>query len=205
MSTSRSPQMRRHLAVEYRPPECLKRDPTNARKHSKKQIAKLQAGISEFGFVSPILIDEHCLIIAGHARHDAAVANGMKQVPCIELIGLSEAQKRALAIADNKLGDESEFDVQILAATLAELGDVDFSVELTGFDTAEIDVLLDHTASGSAGTADPLDDVAPPDPSARSFPSCPTCGCSGRTGCCAETRLRKALTNFCSARIAPIS
>jgi DNA modification methylase len=145
----------RTLTIEYLSTSSLVPDPRNARKHSKKQIAHLTAAIGEFGFTNPILIDEKRGIIAGHARLEAARCAGLEAVPCVHVNGLTEPQKRALSIADNKLGDMSEFDLDVLAATLAELDGIDFNVELIGFDTAEVDIML-----GAAAAATPKSDPA---------------------------------------------
>ena len=85
-------------------------DPTNARKHNKKQIERLAAAMAEFGFTSPVFIDEANMLIAGHARLDAARLNGLTRVPCIRFSGFGPHEKKALAIADNKLHDMSVFD-----------------------------------------------------------------------------------------------
>ena len=91
------------LAVEYQPVDSLKPDPRNARTHSKQQLEQIGASIKEFGFTNPILIDEEGVIIAGHGRLRAARAVGLVDVPTIVLAGLTDAQKRALRLADNKI------------------------------------------------------------------------------------------------------
>jgi DNA modification methylase len=135
-------------------------DPLNARRHSSKQIAKLVRIVGELGWLNPILIDEDNLIVAGHARLEAAKQLGMKEVPCIRLTHLTAAQKKALAIADNKIGDESDFDPDALRAVLIDLTSLDFDVELTGFDTGEIDLVID----GPGASADPVDQLQAPEP-----------------------------------------
>jgi DNA modification methylase len=144
------------LIIQYEALKDLKLDPRNARKHSKKQIERLARTINEFGFTNPILIDEHKQIIAGHGRWEAATLVPLKEVPCIMLRGLSEVQKKALAIADNRLGDMSQFDMEMLTETLAELETLDFDVELSGFDTGEIDLML----GGDGFASQPKSDVA---------------------------------------------
>ena len=94
----------RRLAIEYVPAETLILDPRNARKHDRKQIERLAAAIREFGFTNPILVDERLQIIAGHARLKAAALVPLTEVPCVRIEGLNEAARKALAIADNKLG-----------------------------------------------------------------------------------------------------
>jgi DNA modification methylase len=137
-------------------------DPKNARRHSGKQIAKLARIIKEFGWSNPVVIDEASRILAGHARLAAAKRLGLNRVPCLRLTHLSEAQKRALALADNKIGDESSWDEDVLRLVLADLIQVNFDVELTGFDTGDIDIIIDGPAQ--PGKADPADTFAEPDP-----------------------------------------
>ena len=149
------------LQVQYRATSSLRPDPGNARKHSQRQLARLKAVMVEFGFTNPILIDEDSKVIAGHARLEVARMLDMKTVPCLPLEHLSAGQKTALALADNKLGDMSEFDPQALASQLKQLCNIDFNAELTGFETAEIDILLELPGFS---VADPADTVSVPDP-----------------------------------------
>ncbi|UVO50172.1 site-specific DNA-methyltransferase [Sphingomonas sp. SUN019] len=162
----------RFLKIEYLPVAALTPDPKNARKHSKKQITLLAANIREFGFTNPLLIDEKQQVIAGHARLEAAASVPLERVPCVKIDGLTNTARMALAIADNKIGDMSTFDLEILSATLADLEMLDFNVELTGFETAEIDLLLDQSATTSRSSApDPADVVEPIDPNAAAVSS----------------------------------
>jgi hypothetical protein len=156
----------RTLAIEYLPPSNLQPDPHNARKHSQRQITRLKAVVNEFGFTNPILVDGQLNVIAGHARLEAAKSLQLKKVPCLRLEHLNEAQKTALALADNKLGDMSHFDPEMLASQLAELCAVDFAIELTGFDTAEVDILLETPVISAA---DPADSFAHPEPDSPSI------------------------------------
>lgn len=137
------------LTIEHLAPSALTPNPKNARKHTTKQITKLAAAITEFGFNGPIVIDEGSRILCGHARHAAAQTLRLEEVPCLRLTHLTAAQKTAFAIADNKLGDLSTFDPDALKAQLEEIIALDFNVELTGFDTAEIDVLFDPAPTGA--------------------------------------------------------
>ena len=148
------------LKVEYLATSSLIPDPQNARKHTQHQLAKLKAAMAEFGFTNPILIDENQKVLAGHARLDAAIALSLETVPCLRLGHLSEPQKIAIALADNKIGDMSEFDPQALAAQLRELCAVEFQIELTGFETAEVDILLEMPGFA---VADPSDTAKAPD------------------------------------------
>jgi DNA modification methylase len=116
----------------------------NSRTHTKRQIRKLADVIGEFGFTSPVLIDEDYILLAGHARLEAAKLLGLKTVPAIRISDMTAAQKRAYVIADNRLAELAGWDKQILADELEFLSsaDLDFNVELTGFDTAEVDRIL---------------------------------------------------------------
>ena len=133
------------LSVQYTAVETLKPDVRNARTHSKVQIKQIVASIREFGFTNPILIDPEGGIIAGHGRLRAAKALEFDEVPTITLAGLSEPQKRALRLADNKIALSAGWDLDILRVELADLSKIafDFDLSLTGFSVGEIDVLLD--------------------------------------------------------------
>jgi DNA modification methylase len=147
------------LAITYRAITDLIPDPRNARTHPKRQIDQLKASIQEFGFTNPILVDSDGHIIAGHGRLRAARAMGITEVPTIILSGLSEVQKRALRIADNKIALNAGWDLEILQQELGELVSIDVGIDptLTGFSTGEIDVIL-------STTEDPDDEVIPPVP-----------------------------------------
>ena len=114
----------------------------NARTHSPEQIKQIQASIREFGFINPVLIDGNFNIIAGHGRVMAAKAEGMDKVPCLFIEHLTEAQKKAYIIADNKLAENAGWDMEILKIELEELQDLNFDIELTGFDMDEIEDLM---------------------------------------------------------------
>ena len=116
----------------------------NARTHSKEQITKIRSSLREFGFVNPVLIDKDKNIIAGHGRCEAAKAEGIREVPCVMVEHLTEAQKKAYIIADNKLALDAGWDNEILAVELENLKDLNFDVELTGFNAAEIDDLFSN-------------------------------------------------------------
>lgn len=142
--------------IEFFPTGSLIPDPRNVRKHSAKQIKKLCKAIATFGFANPIVIDEGRMVLAGHARLEAAVQLGLDKVPCLQLTGLTPEQKTAFAISDNKIGDESAFDEKGLNALLKELAGAGFDMELTGFDMGEIDFRIDGAAGGMAGDPDDL-------------------------------------------------
>ena len=114
----------------------------NARTHSEAQIAQIADSIREFGFTNPVLIDKDNGIIAGHGRVMAAEALGMAEVPCIRLGHLSEAQKRAYILADNKIALNAGWDEKTLALEFADLQEMGFNLDLAGFDKFEIDNLL---------------------------------------------------------------
>ena len=109
----------------------------NAKQHPAEQIERLKESIREFGFISPCLIDSENNILAGHGRVEAAKAIGMKSVPCVYVEGLTDAQRRAYILADNRLTELARWDEEMVAVELEELADADFVVELTGFDIPE--------------------------------------------------------------------
>lgn len=110
----------------------------NSRTHSDEQVAQIAASIKEFGFTNPVLIDGENGIIAGHGRVLAARKLGISEVPCITLDYLTDAQKRAYVIADNKLALNAGWDEEMLRVEFAELEALGFDLELTGFDVAEV-------------------------------------------------------------------
>jgi ParB-like chromosome segregation protein Spo0J len=111
----------------------------NARSHSDQQVAQVAASIREFGFNNPILIDEHNGVIAGHGRLAAAQKLGLELIPTITLAGLTEAQRKAYVIADNKLTENSRWDFDLLSLEIEQLKDLDFDVALLGFSEVELD------------------------------------------------------------------
>lgn len=132
----------------------------NSRTHSDAQVAQIAASIREFGFTNPVLIDEANGIIAGHGRVMAARKLKLTEVPCIRLAHLTDAQKRAYVIADNKLALNAGWDEAMLKLELADLKALDFDLDLTGFNTDEIDALL--AEKGTEGLTDPDDTPEPP-------------------------------------------
>jgi ParB-like chromosome segregation protein Spo0J len=127
----------------------------NTRTHSDAQVAQLAAGITEFGFTNPVLIDADGGIIAGHGRVMAARKLGMAEVPCIRLGHLTEAQKRAYIIADNKLAMNAGWDESMLALEFADLKEIGVDLALTGFDLQDIDALLAKQDATTEGKTDP--------------------------------------------------
>lgn len=146
------------LSIEHRPPGELKPYARNARTHSPKQVPQIAASIAAFGFNNPVLVDKTDTIIAGHGRVAAAKQLGLDTVPVIRLEHLSEAQKRAFILADNRLAEKAGWDREILAIELQHLMDieVDFDVSITGFEMPEIDVLIDSLEAKPA-KLDPAD------------------------------------------------
>lgn len=114
----------------------------NARTHSKEQITKLRSSLREFGFINPVIIDSKFNIIAGHGRVMAAKEEKMEQVPCVLVDYLSEAQKKAYIIADNKMALDAGWDEELLRVEIEALEDMGFDLNLTGFDVADLDDLF---------------------------------------------------------------
>jgi DNA modification methylase len=155
------------LKVQYLLVAGVKPDPRNARTHSKKQIDQIAASIKAFGFANPLLIDEDAVLIAGHGRLAAAKKLGLQQIPVIELKGLSEAERRALRLADNKIAQNAGWDTELLKIELDSLAKLDlgYSLDITGFSSGEIDVTLGQAK------VDPDDEIIPPVPAeARTRP-----------------------------------
>lgn len=153
--------------IEHLPTKSLRPWARNARTHSKKQVRQIADSIRRFGFTAPVLIDGAETILAGHGRVEAAKLVGLDTVPCLRLNRMTEAEKRAYVIADNKLALNAGWDEQILAEELKALlaTDLDFDVGITGFTIPEIDGLIDGLAPEEPGA--PEDDIVPVDAPAR--------------------------------------
>src|SRR6056297_1165745 len=145
------------LRVEHRPVEALIPYARNARTHSEAQVALIAGSIREFGFANPVLVDGADGVIAGHGRLMAARRLGLETVPVIELAHLSEAQKRAYVIADNKLAERAGWDAALLALEAAELDALGVDLGALGFGAGEIDALL-------AEGPDPREEATPEPP-----------------------------------------
>ena len=130
------------MQIESVPVSDLKEYEKNSRTHSDEQVAKIAASVEEFGFTNPILIDESNGVIAGHGRLQAAKRINMGEVPCIRLAHLSESQKRAYVIADNKIAESGGWDDEMLKMEIMELAQDDYDLKLTGFDEAGLDSIL---------------------------------------------------------------
>src|SRR6476469_7874970 len=146
------------MEIHHLPIDSLRPYAGNARTHSKRQIRQIANSIQRFGFCNPVLIDNQRQIIAGHGRVAAARFLGIDQVPTVRLAHLSEAEKRAYVLADNRLAEKAGWDREILAIELQALVDLDFEVELTGFETAEVDLILEEAneAVGTGGCEDEI-------------------------------------------------
>ena len=126
----------------------------NARTHSESQVAQIAGSIAEFGFVNPVLIGGDNIIIAGHGRVMAAKKLGLQTVPTIKLDHLTENQRRALVIADNKIAENAGWDEELLRLELQNLADEDFDLDLLGFDDVELDDLLTSLDDDEAAALD---------------------------------------------------
>ena len=126
----------------------------NARTHSDSQVAQIAGSIAEFGFVNPVLVGGDNIIIAGHGRVMAAKKLGLQTVPTIKLDHLTENQRRALVIADNKIAENAGWDEELLRLELQNLADEDFDLDLLGFDDVELDDLLASLDDDEAAALD---------------------------------------------------
>lgn len=159
-------------SVEKRAVKDLVPYARNARTHSDEQVSQIAASIKEWGWTVPVLIDPDGGIIAGHGRIMAAQRLGINEVPCMVAEGWTEAQKRAYVIADNKLTINSAWDVDTLKVEMQELDALNFNLELTGFNIAEMTVLFDEPNFEPGTEADQgrLDELSP------KMVDCPHCG-----------------------------
>ena len=144
---------------ELRHLQTLKPHQHNARTHSKRQIEQIARSIERFGFINPVLIDASGAIIAGHGRVEAAKLLGLAQVPTLRIEHLSDQEKRAYILADNKLAAKAGWDREILAIELQALVDMNFEIELTGFEMAEVDFILDEATEIKQAPLLPEDNV----------------------------------------------
>lgn len=142
----------------------------NARTHSRKQVKQIAESIKTFGFTNPVLVDRENSILAGHGRVEAARLLGHSEVPCVRLEHMTESQKRAYVLADNKLALNAGWDEDLLAEELEILLGIDggFDVSLTGFSLAEVDNLIEGRKKTE--DSDPADDVLPEDVPPRCEP-----------------------------------
>ena len=149
------------LTIEDCPLDSIRFDPQNPRHHSKRQIRQIARSIESFGFNVPVLVDGQKQLIAGHGRVLAAQLLGMSEVPTIKIEHLTEAQRRGFMIADNRLTEKSVWDERLLAEQLQALSilDLNFSVDVTGFEMSEIDLMIEGLVPASRSKEDPADAV----------------------------------------------
>jgi DNA modification methylase len=154
------------LAIEYVSPSSLVLDPENTRLHSDHQVHQIGCSIEAFGFNVPVLIDGARRVIAGHGRVAAASSLGLLSIPAIRLEHLTQRQIRAFAIADNKLTENPAWNETLLAEHLKILSEeeLDFTLDAIGFETAEIDLLIEGLRRPDDGTEDPADQFQPISP-----------------------------------------
>ena len=142
----------------------LRPHPNNPRTHSRKQIKQIAKSIEQFGFCNPVLVDDGKRIIAGHGRVEAAKLLGLETVPTCQLSHLSEAEKRAYVLADNRLAEKAGWDKELLAIELQGLLELEVDIELTGFEMAEIDLILEEAREATGAASGPEDGVPEPSP-----------------------------------------
>jgi DNA modification methylase len=148
------------VQITYRSPEELKPRRSNPRTHDARQVRQIATSIEKFGFVNPILVDGRNELIAGHGRLAAAKLLGMGDVPTLRVDHLTPAQIRAYVIADNKLAENAGWDRKLLALELQELAtELDFDVTVTGFEMAEIDLLIDELNETDGDTSDQVPEI----------------------------------------------
>jgi len=156
----------RNLQIEQTAIHALRPHHRNARTHSKKQIRQIADSIKAVGFTAPVLVDEDRVLLAGHGRLEAAKLLGLKTIPAIVLTGLSEARKRALLLADNRIAQSAGWDRERLASELSSLPDLlladGLDITATGFEPAEIDVLLADFEEDATDPADAIDPARGP-------------------------------------------
>lgn len=153
----RSGGLLEHQALVFRPVADLTPARRNPRVHSPKQIRQIAASIARFGFLNPVLTDANGQVIAGHGRLAAAAELSLAQIPTLCIEHLSPAEQRAYVIADNRLAELAAWDNDLLAIELQELDELDLGFELTvtGFDTGDLDVLIDGIGAGNAPADEP--------------------------------------------------
>jgi DNA modification methylase len=151
------------MQIEMLPLHALRRYSRNARTHSKRQIKQIAASMKRFGFTNPILVSDDYEIIAGHGRFEAAKLLGLAGVPVVRLSHLSDDERRAYVLADNRLAEKAGWDREILAIELQELIALNFDIDLTGFAMPEIDLILDEAreAAEPAGPEDLHPEMCP--------------------------------------------
>src|SRR5215208_5981845 len=154
------PSTERRLQIIYRPIDTLKLDPRNPRQHSRKQIEQMVLSIKTFGFLVPAVVDADGNVVTGHARILACRELGCSEIPTVLFDSLSEAKRRAYMLADNRLSEHSSWNERLLAEQLKDLAltELDFSIEVIGWEMAEIDLKISSLDEQPAAE-DPNDEV----------------------------------------------
>lgn len=168
--------MKLHDNLQILPVDRLIPYARNSRTHDDAQVAQIAASIREFGFTNPVLVDEAGGVIAGHGRILAARKLGLAEVPCLTLAGLTEAQKRAYVIADNKIALNAGWDEELLRIELGELhvlGEIDLG--LVGFTDKDLAAYLDDSAD--LGVMPQPQESSAGGPQTAELIACPKCGC----------------------------
>jgi DNA modification methylase len=146
--------MQQTLSLQYKPLEMLIPYARNARQHSDAQVAQIAASIREFGWAAPIIVDAQSNVIAGHGRLLAARKLGLAEVPVVSMDHLSDTQRRALILADNKIAENATWDEALLGVELAALSGAGFELGLTGFSQDEWERLIEGDLSDEKGLTD---------------------------------------------------
>lgn len=155
------------MEIVYKKINELKPYENNSRTHDESQIKQICESIKEYGWTNPVLIDEKGMIIAGHGRVEAGKKLDIKEVPCIVLSGLTEAQKKAYVIADNKMALNAGWNEELLKTELENLKELDFDLELTGFNIDELDELFKEDEEEQEIVEDDFDIEPPEEPKAK--------------------------------------
>ena len=155
------------MEIVYKKINELKPYENNSRTHDESQIKQICESIKEYGWTNPVLIDEKGMIIAGHGRVEGAKKLDIKEVPCIVLSGLTEAQKKAYVIADNKMALNAGWNEELLKTELENLKQLDFDLELTGFNIDELDELFKEDEEEKEIIEDDFDIEPPEEPKAK--------------------------------------
>lgn len=155
------------MEIVYKKINKLKPYENNSRTHDESQIKQICKSIKEYGWTNPVLIDENNMIIAGHGRVEGGKKLNIKEVPCIVLSGLTEAQKKAYVIADNKMALNAGWNEELLKNELENLKELDFDLELTGFNIDELDELFKEDEEEQEIVEDDFDIEPPEKPKAK--------------------------------------
>ncbi len=150
-STKKAPTA---LAIIHKAPGSLKPHPDNPRMHSDEQVALIAKAIQEFSFIVPVLVDDEDRMLAGHGRVLAATSLGMKSIPTLCVTHLSDAQKKAFLVADNKLTERGGWDAAMLGSLVVELNETNIDLEVLGLDPPEVHDILSNDRTGFLGEGD---------------------------------------------------